>query len=31
MVPISMTLSNPGPDFKAAVFFEMEYVKNGGR
>ena len=24
-----MTMSDPGPHFKAVVFFEMNYVKNG--
>jgi len=29
MVPHSMTLSDPGPHFKAVVVFKMKYVKNG--
>jgi len=28
MVPVSMTLSDPWPNFKVAVFFDVKYVKN---
>jgi len=29
MITHSMTLSVPGPDVRAAIFFEMKYTKNG--
>jgi len=31
MVSVSMTLSDPDPDFKVATFFEIKYVKHNAR
>ena len=31
MVPLSMTLIDPDCDFKVAIFFEIEYLRNDTR
>jgi len=31
MVPLSMTLCNPYPDFKVTTFFDIEYLRNDTR
>jgi len=31
MVPLSMTLSDLGPDFKVTTFFDIEYLRNDTR
>jgi len=31
MVSLSMTLTDPDPDFKVAIFFGIEYLRNDTR
>ena len=31
MVPLSMTLIDPDRDFKVAIFFDIEYLRNDKR
>jgi len=31
MVPFSVTLNDPSPDFNGTPLFDVEYVRNGAR